>query len=170
MIRRIAAIALAFCLILSFAFAEEEQKPVYKPSYAGDPSFREFLDDDGDIFVRLILEEGDLEADTLCATVREMIRFGAAEFYDEPVEVSLDEDGVLRIVAAWTPEFLAKEGISDDEYAMEVCHNYTTSILKYKDLDPYWEEVLFVYPGGEMELTKDMVFEDYYQRGFDGLF
>ena len=170
MIRRIAAFTLAFCFILSFAFAEGEKKPVYKPSYAGDPSFREFLDDDGDIFVRLILEEGDLEADTLCATVREMIRFGAAKFFDEPVEVSLDEDGVLRIVADWTPEFLAGKGTSNDDYAREVCLNYTDSILKYKDLDPYWEEVLFVYPGGEMELTKDMIVEDYYQRGFDGLF
>ena len=170
MIRRTAAFALVFCLILSFAFAGEEKKPVYKPSYAGDPSFREFLDDDGDIFVRLILEEGDLEADTLCATVREMIRLDSEGFFDEPVEVSLDEDGVLRIVADWTPEILAEEGISNDEYAMEVCYNYTTGILKYKDLDPYWEEVLFVYPGGEMELTKDMVFEDYYQRVFEGLF
>lgn len=161
---------LVFCLIFSFAFAEEEKRPVYKPSYAGDPAFRTFLDDDGPIFMRLILEEGDLEADTLCATIREMIRFGAADFYDEPGEISLDEDGVLRISVVWTPEFLAEKGISNDDYAVEVCWNYTDSILKYKDLDPYWEMILFAYPDGEIELTKDMIEEDYYQREFGVLF
>lgn len=167
---RIIIAFLAFCLILPFAFAEKEKSPVYQPSYAGDPAFREFLDDDGPIFVRLVLEEGDLEADTLCATVREMIRFGAADFYDEPEEISLDEDGVLRIVAAWTPEFLAEKGDSNDDYAVQVCWNYTDSILRYKDLDPYWEKILFAYPDGEIELTKDMIVEDDYLREFGVLF
>ena len=167
---RVFIVLLVFCFTLSFAFAEKEEGPVYKPSYAGDPAFREFLDDDGPIFVRLVLEEGDLEADTLCATVREMIRFGAADFYDEPEEISLDEDGVLRIVAAWTPEFLAEKGDSNDDYAVQVCWNYTDSILKYKDLDPYWEKILFAYPDGEIELTKDMIVEDDYLREFGVLF
>lgn len=153
--------AVSICCLCTVSFAD------YTPSMAGDKNTREYKYEGDPDFPDLVLQEGDLDEAVLCQTIREIIKEQIDTDNEVIEEISIDKDAILKIVISWNPGFT--DGWSDVYMAQTRFSGITDSILRYPEIDQFWNKILFVYPGGEGLFSKDMIVDSEYGRYFNAV-
>ena len=155
-------LVVCICCIFVCSFAE------YTPSYMNDKITREYKYDNSGIFPMLVIQEGDLDEDVLCHTIREIIKADISSKNETIEEIWIDKDAVLYIVLDWEPGYCKKYSITDADLADMRFTDITDDLLKYPDIDQFWDKILFDCPGGTGLFTKDMIVDSEFGRYFDG--
>lgn len=156
-------VAVCVCCMSIMAVAD------YAPSYSGEENKREYKYEGEGIFSHLVLQEGDLAENVFCQTIREIIKEDVSVESGEKIEEVSFDNAVLHIVVSWIPGYLEDKYVTDVDVARMICCYITDDILKFEELDQYWEKIVFTYINGEAVFTKDMIVNSEYGRYFDGV-
>lgn len=146
-----------FVILLLFPYCASAKKypglgsnNEYTPAKAGDKSGEYEHGKYGDI----ILADHDLEHDTLCRTVKDIIENGALSKGMSVVSVRLVK-GVLTIEITWPED--AYKPLTNGMYAQNCASNVTDAILEYEELDQFWDKISLVFPLRKATFTKSMI-------------
>lgn len=163
--RKIMSLFLVSIFICSYAILSSAE---YVSSYDGDECTREYKYEDDGFFSVLILQDGDLDSEYFCQTLRELVKDQIGE--GETIkEISLSTDHTLHIVIDWPADFLEENFLSNADLAEARFSSITDKILAYQELDDYWDKIVFTYPDGEIEIGEESIIESEYGRYFDAL-
>ena len=142
--KRFICALLVFIMIIPCAYAEYKKAgPDVEP---GEYEYTKY----GEI----IIKDSDLEEDTLCRTVRDILKNGALNEKMTVEYVKLVK-GVLSIRITWDDS--APAPLTIGMYANWCASNVMDVILEYVELDQFWDKVQLIFPTRKGIFDRSMI-------------